>query len=221
MKLLSVNVGLPRTVLWHGQEVRTSIFKHPVAGTVTLRELNLEGDRQADLSVHGGPDKAVYCYASEHYDYWKREMPGWDLAPGTFGENFTTLGLPEESVHVGDRFRIGSAELVVTQPRLPCFKLGLRFQSDDMVRRFLASGRMGFYCAVTKEGAVGEGDVIKLLSIDPVAVPVSEITRLYVAKQYGTAEIQAARDALRAKALPQSWRNYFAERLETTVVEEQ
>jgi len=215
MKLIAVNTGLPRNVIWQGREVRTAIFKQPVTGRVALGTLNLDGDRQADLSVHGGLEKAVYCYASEHYDYWKRELPGWQLAPGTFGENFTTLGLPEESVHVGDAFRIGSAELVVTQPRLPCFKLGVRFQSEDMVRRFLASERMGFYFAVTRAGDVEAGDMIERLSRDPAAVPVSEITRLYIAKRYGPAEVQSARRALRVDALPQSWKEHLAERLET------
>jgi MOSC domain-containing protein YiiM len=144
MRVVSVNVGLPREVMWHGRSVTTGIYKEPVAGRVTLRTLNLEGDRQADLSVHGGKDKAVYCYPIEHYDYWKKELPGRDLPLGVFGENFTTDGLLEDSVHLGDRFSVGSAEVVVTQPRLPCYKLGVRFGSDDMVRRFLASGRSGF-----------------------------------------------------------------------------
>lgn len=214
MNLLSVNVGLPRTVSWHGQEVRTGIFKYPVAGRIALSNLNLAGDQQVDLTVHGGAGKAVYCYASEHYDYWKQELPGWQLPPGSFGENFTTLGLAEQSVHLGDAFRIGSAELVVTQPRLPCFKLGVRFQSDDMVRRFLASGRMGFYFAVAKEGEVEAGGSIELTSRDPVAVPVSEIVRLYLAKHYGPTDVRSAGSALQVNALPRSWKEYFAERLE-------
>jgi MOSC domain-containing protein YiiM len=219
MNLLSVNVGLPRTLIWHGQEVQTGIFKDPVAGRIALRKLNLAGDQQADLSVHGGPDKAVYCYASEHYDYWKRELPGRQLPPGAFGENLTTFGLAEESVCVGDVFRIGSAELTVTQPRLPCFKLGIRFQSDDMVRRFLASGRMGFYFAVAEEGEVAAGDTIELVSRDPAAVPVSEIVRLYIAKRYSPSDVQSADRALQVKALPQSWKEYLAERIETSRLE--
>ena len=141
MNIASLNVGLPREVIWHDTRVLTGIYKQPVSGRVALRILNLDGDRQADLTVHGGKDKAVYCYALEHYDYWKRELPGRDLSMGIFGENFTTQGLSETEVHLGDRFSIGSAEFIVTQPRLPCYKLGIRFQSDDMVRRFLASGR--------------------------------------------------------------------------------
>ncbi|HSC71578.1 MAG TPA: MOSC domain-containing protein, partial [Candidatus Methylomirabilis sp.] len=127
MRLVSVNVGLPREVAAKGKRVRTGIFKEPVDGRVLLRTLNLEGDRQADLTVHGGPSKAVYAYPSEHYQYWRKELPDMHLPWGMFGENFTTEGLLEGQVHVGDRFRIGSAELMVTEPRLPCYKLGVRF----------------------------------------------------------------------------------------------
>jgi len=204
--------------MWHGRTVRTGIFKEAVEGRVALRTLNLEGDRQADLSVHGGKDKAVYCYPIEHYDYWKKELPGRELPMGMFGENFTTDGLLEESVHLGDRFSVGSAEVVATQPRLPCYKLGVRFQSDDMVRRFLASGRTGFYLAVTREGEVGAGDEIKVISRDDNAVPVSEITRLYIAKRYDEDDLTSLRRALRVAALPESWKGYFRERLEKASV---
>ena len=214
MRVVSLNVGLPREVLWHGRTVTTGMFKQPVAGRVALRTLNLDGDRQADLSVHGGKDKAVYCYPVEHYDYWRKELPGRELPMGMFGENFTTDGLLEESVHLGDRFSVGSAEVVVTQPRLPCYKLGIRFQSDDMVRRFLASGRTGFYLAVTREGEVGTGDEIKVISRDENAVPVPEITRLYVAKRYGEDDVRSVRRALQVATLPEGWKGYFRERLE-------
>ena len=227
MKLVSVNTGLPRDVSWHGRMVTTGIFKEPARGRVALRELNLDGDRQADLTVHGGEYKAVYCYSLAHYDYWKRELPGRELPMGMFGENFTIdgggPGLPggqalpggqglEESVHLGDRFSVGTAEVVVTQPRLPCYKLGVRFGSDDMVKRFLASGRTGFYVAVLREGEVGAGDEMKLMAREPNAVAVSEITRLYVAKRFGEAEIRAVRWALRVEELPESWKEYFRER---------
>jgi len=214
MKLVSVNTGLPREVTWHDMTVTTSIFKEPVAGRVALRKLNLDGDRQADLTVHGGEFKAVYCYPLVHYDYWKQELPGRDLPLAIFGENFTTDGLLEDSVHLGDRFSIGSAEVVVTQPRLPCYKLGIRFQADDMVKRFLASGRSGFYLAVTREGEVAAGDEIKLLARDPQAVPVSEITRLYIAKEFSSADVASLQKALQVAALPESWKEYFRERLE-------
>ncbi len=213
MKVVSVNVGLPREVMWHGRAVTTGIYKQPVAGQVGLRKLDLDGDRQADLSVHGGKDKAVYCYPIEHYDYWRKELPRRELPMGMFGENFTTDGLVEDSVHLGDQFSVGSAEVVVTQPRMPCYKLGVRFQSDDMVRRFLASGRTGFYLAVKREGEVGAGDEIKVISRDENAVPVSEITRLYVAKRYNEADATSLRLALRVAALPENWKAYFRERL--------
>jgi MOSC domain-containing protein YiiM len=228
MKLVSVNTGLPREVSWHGRMVTTAIFKEPAGGRVALRKLNLDGDRQADLTVHGGEHKAVYCYSLAHYDYWKRELPGRELPMGMFGENFTIddggPGLPggqalpggqglEESVHLGDRFSVGTAEVVVTQPRLPCYKLGVRFGSDDMVKRFLASGRTGFYVAVLREGEVGAGDEIEVISGEANAVLVSEITHLYVAKRYGEAEIRAVRRALRVEELPESWKEYFRERL--------
>jgi MOSC domain-containing protein YiiM len=214
MKLVSVNTGLPREVTWHDMTVTTGIFKEPVAGRVALRKLNLDGDRQADLTVHGGEFKAVYCYPLVHYDYWKQELPGRDLPLAIFGENFTTDGLLEDSVHLGDRFSVGSAEVVVTQPRLPCYKLGIRFQADDMVKRFLANGRSGFYLAVTREGEVGAGDEIKLLARDPQAVPVSEITRLYIAKEFSSADVASLQKALQVAALPESWKEYFRERLE-------
>jgi MOSC domain-containing protein YiiM len=214
MKLVSVNTGLPREVTWRHMSLTTGIFKEPVAGRVALRKLNLDGDRQADLTVHGGEFKAVYCYPLAHYDYWKQELPGRDLPLAIFGENFTTDGLLEDSVHLGDRFSIGSAEVVVTQPRLPCYKLGIRFQADDMVKRFLASGRSGFYLAVTREGEVAAGDEIKLLARDPQAVPVSEITRLYIAKEFSSADVASLQKALQVAALPESWKEYFRERLE-------
>ncbi len=217
MKLVSVNTGLPREVEWHGRVVTTAIYKAPVAGRVALRKLNLDGDRQADLTVHGGEHKAVYCYSLAHYGYWTRELPGRELPMGMFGENFTIDagkdGLLEDSVHLGDRFSVGTAEVAVTQPRLPCYKLGVRFQSDDMVKRFLASGRTGFYVAVVREGEVGAGDEIAAIAREPNAVAVSEITRLYVVKRYGEAEISAVRRALGVKELPESWKEYFRERL--------
>jgi len=223
MKLISVNTGLPREVGWHGRVVTTAIFKEPVKGRVILGTLNLEGDRQADLTVHGGKDKAVYCYPLAHYEYWRKELPGRDLPMGSFGENFTiddtsptaaTSGLAEDTVHLGDQFSVGTAEVVVTQPRLPCYKLGIRFGSDDMVRRFMVSGRTGLYVAVTREGEVGAGDEIKSIGRDANAVPVSEITRLYAAKRYGDADVSSARRALRVAALPESWKAYFRARLE-------
>jgi len=179
-----------------------------------LRKLNLDGDRQADLTVHGGEHKAVYCYPLAHYDYWRRELPGQELPMGVFGENFTTDGLLEDSVHLGDRFSIGSAEVVVTQPRLPCFKLGVRFQSDRMVKRFFASRLTGFYLAVAREGEVAPGDEFKAIARDPNGVPVSEIIRLYAEKTYGDSDVTSVRRVLRVAAVPENWKEYFRERLE-------
>jgi MOSC domain-containing protein YiiM len=213
MRVISLNVGLPRDVTWHGSSVSTGIYKEPVDGRIALRKLNLDGDGQADLTVHGGEYKAVYCYPLEHYEYWKRELPGRELPMGVFGENFTVVGASEESVHLGDRFSIGSAEVVVTQPRLPCYKLGIRFESDDMVRRFLASGRTGFYLAVTREGEVGAGDEMKVLSRDPNGVSISEIVRLYTMKRFGSAEVEVVERASRVAAFPESWKEYLDERV--------
>jgi MOSC domain-containing protein YiiM len=194
--------------------VTTSIYKEPVEGRVALRTLNLDGDRQSDLTVHGGRDKAVYCYPIEHYEYWAAQLPGRALPMGAFGENFTTEGIAsDDAVHVGDRFSIGSAEVVVTQPRLPCYKLGIRFESDAMVKRFLDAGRTGFYLAVTREGEVGAGDQISMLSREPDSVPVSAITRLYLAKRLNAQDERQVRSALASTALTESWKEYFRERL--------
>ena len=213
MQIVSVNVGLPREVTWHGQTVLTGIFKEPVKGRVAVRKLNLDGDRQADLSVHGGEHKAAYCYPLAHYDYWKKKMPEREFSTAVFGENFTAEGLSEATVHLGDRFLVGTAEVVVTQPRMPCYKLGIRLQADDMIKKFLASGRTGFYFAVTREGDAAAGDEIKLLSRDPNAVSIAEIVRLYVTKNYKAAEQDTIRRALQVASFPASWKDYFLERL--------
>jgi MOSC domain-containing protein YiiM len=218
MRIVSLNVGLPRDVLWHGRTVTTGIYKEPVDGRVAVRTLNLDGDRQADLTAHGGEYKAVYCYPVEHYAFWKKELPGQDIPTAIFGENFTTEGLEESDVHLGDRFAVGSAEFIVTQPRLPCYKLGIRFGSDDMVKHFLLSGRFGYYLAVTREGKVGAGDEIQRIAQDPNAVPVSEITRLYITKRFNREDIASLRRALQVAALPDSWKDYFRERLARTKV---
>ncbi|HEV8662008.1 MAG TPA: MOSC domain-containing protein [Candidatus Methylomirabilis sp.] len=210
MRLLSVNVGLPRRVTWRGKTVTTAIFKEPVEGRIRLQRLNLDGDRQADLSVHGGPAKAVYAYPAEHYPYWREQLPDRDLSWGTFGENLTIEGLSEDTVRIGDRFRMGTAELVVTQPRLPCFKLGIRFGDPGMVKRFLASRRTGFYLTVLEEGDVGAGDPITQVSLGEAPVTVADITRLYVD---GGEDIEGLQRAVRVEALPEDWRDYFRERL--------
>jgi MOSC domain-containing protein YiiM len=210
MKLLSVNVGLPREIEWKGKMVRTSIFKSPVSGRIRVAQLNLDGDQQSDLSVHGGIDKAVYAYPSEHYSFWRQELSGIDLPWGAFGENFTTAGLVEETVHIGDRFRLGSAEFVVTQPRMPCFKLGIRLNCPDIVKRFLQSGRTGFYFAVLKEGEVTAGNTIDLLKRDENGITVADIVKLYGRDATNQDLLQRVS---KLPSLPQSWRDYFRKRL--------
>ncbi|MBV8546282.1 MAG: MOSC domain-containing protein [Acidobacteria bacterium] len=174
MQVISINVGQPREVEWRDQIVRTSIFKEPVPGRVRVDRLNIDGDRQSDLTVHGGVAKAAYVYPSEHYEFWRKELPDADLPWGAFGENLTTSGLSEDDVRIGDRFAIGSAEFAVTQPRMPCFKLTIRFGRADMIKRFFRSGRSGFYLAVTKEGEIEAGDDITLLSRDDDAITIAE-----------------------------------------------
>ena len=206
MKLISVNVGLPREVTWKGKTVTTGIFKEPVSERVMVRALNLDGDRQADLTVHGGLDKAVYVYPFEHYDYWRSELPDTELTPGIFGENFTITGLREEEVNIGDCFRIGNVTLMVTQPRLPCYKLGIRFGRPDMVKQFLASRRTGFYFRVLQEGEVGAGDTLEMVSRDDNNITVADITQLYVREEDNP---DLRHRAAQLEALPKSWRDYF------------
>jgi len=211
MKIVSLNVGLPRTVQWKGKAVSTGIFKTPVSGRIPLRTLNFDGDRQADLTVHGGPNKAAYVYASEHYPYWKRELPDMALPWGIFGENLTTEGLDENALRVGDRFRIGSAEVMVTQPRLPCYKLGLRFGRDDMMKRLMASGRLGFYFRVIAEGEMSAGDEMVLLEKAKDSPLVSEITRLYARDKD---DLDGLQRMIGVAALAEDWRDYFKEQIQ-------
>jgi MOSC domain-containing protein YiiM len=211
MKIISLNVGLPRLVLREGEPVSTGIFKEPIDGRVMMRTLNLDGDRQADLSVHGGPSKAVYVYPAEHYDFWKRELPEMNLPWGMFGENFTTTGLLETEINIGDKFRIARAEVMVTEPRMPCYKLGLKFGRPDIIKRFLQSERTGFYLAVLKEGEVGAGDEFEPLARDANDVRVSDISRLYTREKHNETLL---RRAIEVEALPESWRGYFQHQLE-------
>lgn len=209
-QVLSVNVGVPREVEWRGKAVRTSIFKSPVAGRVRVSRLNIQGDKQSDLTVHGGTDKAVYAYPSEHYAYWRNELPGMELPWGAFGENLTTEGLLEGKLNIGDRLHAGSVEFVVTQPRMPCFKLGIRHGRPDMVKRFQQSGRSGFYLAVVREGDVAAGDPIECLAEDENHVTVADVFELYSADDLNR---DLLRRASELSALPESWREYFRERL--------
>jgi MOSC domain-containing protein YiiM len=210
MKLISVNVGLPREITVGDKTVRTSIWKYPVEHKVHVSTLNLDGDQQSDLSVHGGVDKAVYLYPSEHYSYWRAQLPDAELPWGAFGENFTTEGILEDQTRIGDRIRVGSAEFVVTQPRLPCFKLGIRFSRRDMVKRFLQSKRTGFYLAVIREGDVGQDDAIELTERQENGVTITDIVNLYSVDSQNQ---ELLRRAIEVAALPQGWKDYFHKRL--------
>lgn len=212
MKIVSVNVGLPRPVSWRGRRIMTGIYKDPVEGRVRVRRTNLDGDRQADLSVHGGPEKAVYAYPSEHYPFWRRELELEDLPWGSFGENLTAEGWWEDEVHVGDLFRAGTAEFVVTQPRMPCFKLAMKFDRDDIVESFLESGRPGFYLAVTEEGELGAGDAMERIHEDENGVSVVDVVRLYM-DRHGESDPDLLRRAAAVEALPKEWREHFRKRL--------
>ena len=211
MKVISVCVGLPEIVQTSEDGfVTTAIFKKPMEGRVRVGQLNLAGDRQADLSVHGGPSKSVYVYPGEHYEKWLTEIPGHRFETANFGENLTTAGLLETDVFIGDKFRIGTAEFAVTEPRMPCYKLGIRFGRKDILRRFLQSRRSGFYLTVLKTGDLEAGDDIELLSQDQNRVSVLDIVNLYVADKHNTETIRRALDL---EFLPEKWKATFRQRL--------
>jgi MOSC domain-containing protein YiiM len=213
MKVLSVNVGFPRKVLFNGQTVTTAIFKDPITGPVILRKLNIDGDKQADLTVHGGLDKAVYSYPEEHYDYWRKQFPDMDLVWGMFGENLTTEGLMEDAVNIGDHLQIGSAKLVATQPRMPCYKLGVRFGHMEIIRMFMASNRPGIYFRVLKEGKVQRGDKIEVVKRDENNVKVTDIVSLYINRDNADS-IETMRRATKISVLPEGWKNEFQQNIE-------
>ncbi len=210
-QLVSVNVGAPREIHWKGKRTRTCIFKEPVSGTVAVHRLHLEGDRQADLRVHGGPNKAVYVYPAEHYNYWRAELPGQPLPLGMFGENLTTEGLREVEIAVGDRLRIGTAEFEVTSPRIPCYKLAAKFGRDDMIKRFLAARRPGFYLKVLQEGALRSGNPIELLDHNENRVTVADVARLYTS---GPDNVGDLRRAAQVAHLLDNWPVRFRERIQ-------
>jgi MOSC domain-containing protein YiiM len=208
VKIISLNVSRPRQVPYGGKLIRTGIFKEPVGGPRMLRALNLEGDGQADLVAHGGIHKAAYAYTIEHYVYWARELDRDDFQWGQFGENFTVDGMPEEEIHIGDRFRIGEALVEVTQPRVPCAKLGLRMEMATFPKLFHASGRTGFYLRVIEEGQVCAGNMIERVRIDPERMSVREVNHLLHFDRQNLEEIQRA---LRIPALSPGWRGSFEE----------
>ena len=206
MRIVSVNVGLPREAVWKGMTVRTGIFKDPIADPVMIKKLNLSGDRQADLTVHGGEEKAVYAYPIEHYKYWQSALPDVRFSYGHFGENLTTEGLLEKTLYVGDHVRLGSVVLRVTQPRMPCYKLNLRFDRDDMIKRFLVSGRSGFYFSVVKPGEVTAGSEVEILSRDPNRVTVLDVMNLSLSK---TRDPDLLQRVMRVAALPATWKDHL------------
>lgn len=210
MKLVSLNVGLPREVLWKGERILTGIFKSPVNGPRRLSRLNVEGDAQADLSVHGGIHKAVYGYPAQHYDYWRAELPNAGLVWGTFGENFTTEGLLEDQVYIGERFQIGTAEVQVTEPRLPCYKLGIRFGRVDIVKRFLASRRTGFYFAVVRAGVVEAGQVFEQVHRPSHGITIADLTRVLV---FDPDDLDTMERIIQIEDLSDAWRNHFRQKL--------
>lgn len=211
MKVISVSVGKPQIVQTESENfVSTAIFKKRVEGRVKVNQFNLEGDAQADLTVHGGWSKSVYVYPHEHYEYWEKELTETVLVRGNFGENLTTEGLIETEVFIGDRLRIGTAEFVVTEPRMPCYKLGVRFGRKDIIRRFLQSRRSGFYLSVLKTGELGAGDEIEIFHRDENKVSVADIVRLYAFEKNDT---QTMERALNVDALPDRWKEWFRERI--------
>jgi MOSC domain-containing protein YiiM len=210
MKVISVNVGLPIKVNFGKEIVTTAIFKNPIKHRINLYKLNLEGDKQADLTVHGGIDKAVYSYPSEHYTFWKKEIKDFEYSWGTFGENLTTEGLLEDLVNIGDQFQIGSAKVIATQPRMPCYKLAVRFGRMDIIRRFMASERSGIYFKVAQEGEIGVEDKIELIKSDENKVTIRDIVRL---QTNGGRDTEMMNRAIKVKDLPDGWRNYFMEKL--------
>jgi len=210
MKIVSVNISLPRTVDWKNHEVTTAIFKEPAEGRVMARKLDLDGDRQADLTVHGGPEKAIYGYPSGHYSFWRSELPGMNLPWGMFGENLSIEGLREEETRVGDRFRVGGAVLMATQPRIPCYKLAVKFGRDDILKRFLQSEKSGVYFSVLEEGFLQAGDAVEKIQQDEHGITVMDVHRLYTARR---ADVPLLRRAIQLPALPEGWRDYFRRKL--------
>lgn len=204
MRILSVNVSMPKTVAGPSGPVETGIFKTPVAGAVAVRTLHLDGDGQADLRFHGGVDKAVYAYPAEHYAYWKDELLRDAMPYGLFGENLTVEGVLERDACIGDTFRAGGAMLQITQPRVPCFKLGIKMGDPKFVKRFLESRRSGFYLRVLEEGPVAAGDVFERVARDPAGLTVHEVHCIHFPD--GGPDAAGLRRALSVVALSGEWR---------------
>jgi len=210
MRLISLNVSPPKEIVHGRGTVTTGIFKEPVAGRVMLRKTNLDGDGQADLVNHDGPDRAAYAYPVENYDYWRRALDRDDFGFGQFGENFTVEGMTEDEVNIGDVFRVGGAVVEVSQPRPPCFKLGIKMGLPKFPKLFLASGRIGFYLRVLQEGEIGAGDTFDLIGTDPERITVREMSHLLF---FEPEDLEGAERAFRIRALSPGWRDSFEERL--------
>lgn len=207
MKVLSINVSLPKEILDHGKKVLTGIFKTPVTGPIAVRALNLEGDGQGDLSVHGGVNKAVYAYSSEHFDFWKTALGRENLKPGAFGENLTVEGILESDIAVGDELEIGTARFRVTQPRFPCFKIGIAFGDPEFPKAFLQSGRTGFYLRVVREGIIKAGDSIRLFNAETgKRITVADFVKVYRTRKAGDEEL---RQLLAHPMISDSWKDWF------------
>jgi MOSC domain-containing protein YiiM len=212
MRIETIAVGGPRTVSWQGEEVVTSIFKTPVPGPVMARAHNLEGDRQSDLKVHGGESKAVYAYAAEHYGFWRARL-GRELEPANFGENLTISGLDEPNLCIGDVLQIGDSRLEATEPRLPCFKLGLRFGDPGMVKAFTHSRRWGIYFRIAREGRIAVGDDVTIVHRDPARLPVYELARVYVSDRD---DLDTMRRLAAHERLDPGWRDWLQTKLAGT-----
>lgn len=213
MKIVSVNVGKPKQVLWQGKEVLTSIFKYPVDGPLAVKKLNIAGDEQADLSVHGGLDKAIYAFSFDTYAWWQKTLGLSTLEPGAFGENLTLDTLDESKIFVGDVFAVGSCELQAVQPRQPCFKLGIRFGDMKILKTFNDYHRCGVYFRVLKEGQIQAGDSLQLIRSEKTKASISELFQFYKDKWVTTPE--RARELLQIPSMNESWREAFAENAES------
>lgn len=212
MQLLSINVGRPQLVQFNGRTISTAIFKRPIEGEVAVAEMGLAGDEQSDKQVHGGVDKAVYAYDEADYDWWRGELDGRDLSPGEFGENLTVRGLPSGEVSIGDRYRIGSVLLEVTQPRQPCAKLGIRMQMPTFVKQFHQAGRPGFYLRVIEPGMLEAGDSIELVERPADTLSIADIYHLHFD---ASADAEALSRAINLTRLSDSWRSSFCNLLES------
>ncbi|MDH3242634.1 MAG: MOSC domain-containing protein [Alphaproteobacteria bacterium] len=209
MRLVSVNVAMPREVTYRNRTYPTSIYKEPVAGRVRVGRLNIEGDRQGNPKTHGGPDMAVYVYSHDHYPHWEADLGTGPLAPGAFGENLTVTGMADDQVCIGDVYAVGSARFQVTEPRTPCHKLAMKFDDPGLPRRFFQAGRLGFYFRVLDEGEIGAGDEVVREARDAAGITIAEVARLWADKGAGPGDLERV---LAVPALSASWRAAFTDR---------